>query len=80
MQTGALSGHTYGATTIPEEHLFVPKPGTDSEDEGWIIGTSLDFAARMAQAEAQLELVDGNIARTVIRAPMAGLVIEGDGR
>jgi len=64
IETGGLSAHTYGATTIPEEHLFVLKPGTDSEDEGWIIGTSLDFAAgvsRVSVFDAQ-HLPDGPLA------------------
>jgi len=49
IETGGLSTYTYAATTIPEEHLFVPKPGSDSEDDGWIVGTSLDFAAGVSR-------------------------------
>lgn len=45
VETGSMAGFTYGPDTIPEEHVFVPKPGKTGEDEGWILGTSLDFKA-----------------------------------
>ena len=43
--TGALRAYAYPGDAIPEEHLFVPRPGGVSEDDGWLLGTSLDFAA-----------------------------------
>lgn len=45
VETGALAGYAYPPTTMPEEHVFVPRPGGDSEDDGWLLGTGLDFAA-----------------------------------
>ncbi len=33
----------YGPGKIPEEHIFVPKPGGRGEDNGWLIGTVLDW-------------------------------------
>ena len=45
VETGELTAHAYPPTAIPEEHLFVPRPGGRAEDDGWLIGTSLDFAA-----------------------------------
>ena len=40
-----LDTYRYPDTQLPEEHLFVPQPGSDDENEGWIVGTSLDFQA-----------------------------------
>ena len=40
---GRLQQFDYPATTIPEEHLFVPAPGSATESDGWVIGTALDF-------------------------------------
>ena len=28
---------------IPEEHLFVPKPGSKPEVDGWVIGSAVDW-------------------------------------
>jgi carotenoid cleavage dioxygenase len=45
LESGALDTFSYGEDVIPEEHIFVAKPGSANEDEGWLIGTSLDTAA-----------------------------------
>ena len=45
LESGALETYTYGDGVIAEEHIFVAKPGSEREDEGWLIGTSLDTAA-----------------------------------
>lgn len=45
VETGTIDGFTYKATTIPEEHVFIPRPGGDGESDGWVMGTSLDFQA-----------------------------------
>lgn len=34
---------SYPKGEIPEEHLFVPKPKTNDESDGWLLGTSLDY-------------------------------------
>ncbi len=40
---GHVESFDFGPGKIPEEHLFVPsKPGGD-EDEGWLLGTFLDY-------------------------------------
>ena len=41
--TGEVSRFTYPEQEIPEEHVFVPKPNSTNETEGWILGTSLDY-------------------------------------
>ena len=43
IESGRIDGFTYDAHTIPEEHVFIPKGA--GEDDGWILGTSLDFRA-----------------------------------
>ncbi len=45
IETGRMTGYAYEPTVMPEEHLFVPRPGGVGEDDGWLIGTGLDFAA-----------------------------------
>ena len=43
LEGGAAESFDYGPGRIPEEHLFVPRPGGRSEDDGWLIGTVLDW-------------------------------------
>ncbi len=63
VETGDLTVHAYDPTTIPEEHLFVPRPG-GGEDNGWLIGTSLDFAAGVTRLNVfdAARLEDGPLA------------------
>ncbi|MCZ6644535.1 MAG: carotenoid oxygenase family protein [Gammaproteobacteria bacterium] len=39
---------------IPEEHLFVPRPGSEPETQGWVIGTALNYA----EARTELNVFD----------------------
>lgn len=32
----------YGSDILAEEHVFVPRPGSTSADDGWLVGTLLD--------------------------------------
>ena len=43
LDTGAVGSFQYPTEEAPEEHLFVPKPGSQSETDGWLLGTSLDY-------------------------------------
>lgn len=52
-----------GAKTFAEEHIFVPKMN-GAEDGGWLVGTSLDYAAKVTRLnvlDAQ-NISDGPIA------------------
>jgi len=40
LESGKLVSYRYPDTQIPEEHLFVPKPNSALETDGWIIGTA----------------------------------------
>lgn len=44
--TGANGRFEYPLDEVPEEHVFVPKTGSADENDGWLIGTSLDFMNR----------------------------------
>ncbi len=43
LESGRVESFDYGPGRIPEEHIFVPKPGGQREDDGWLIGTVLDW-------------------------------------
>ncbi len=43
LEGGKAEIFDYGPGKIPEEHIFVPKPGGQREDDGWLIGTVLDW-------------------------------------
>ncbi|APP82973.1 carotenoid oxygenase family protein [Xanthomonas hortorum] len=34
--------HRYGPDMLAEEHVFVPRPGSERPDDGWLVGTVLD--------------------------------------
>lgn len=62
-------GHTdhyrYGPDVMVEEHLFVPRPGSTREGDGWLLGTALDLArgrTLFSVFEAQ-RLADGPLAQ-----------------
>ncbi|MFK7914164.1 MAG: carotenoid oxygenase family protein [Pseudomonadales bacterium] len=38
-----LEHWTYPISQIPEEHLFVPAPGSAPETRGWIVGSAFDY-------------------------------------
>jgi len=46
LKTGKITGHNYGAQSISEEHLFIPRKHAASEDDGWLIGTSLNLKTK----------------------------------
>lgn len=41
--SGKRTTFHYPDTQMPEEHLFVPKPGSPPETLGWVVGTALDW-------------------------------------
>lgn len=47
LDTGDVDRFDYGAKALVEEHIFVPN-GT-GEDEGWLIGTHLDYGAKVTR-------------------------------
>jgi carotenoid cleavage dioxygenase len=45
LQTGRVSQHDFGAHHTPSEAVFVPRPGSDAEDDGWLLAYSYDLGA-----------------------------------
>ena len=43
METGLRDFFRYPESQIPEEHLYVPRPGSEPEFGGWILGTANDW-------------------------------------
>lgn len=46
VDSGDEASYRYPDNQIPEEHLFVPAPGSAPETDGWVVGTALDFERR----------------------------------
>jgi 8'-apo-carotenoid 13,14-cleaving dioxygenase len=42
LETGTRQTHDFGANRIPGEFVFVPKAGSRSEDDGWLLGYVVD--------------------------------------
>ncbi|MBL4616652.1 MAG: carotenoid oxygenase family protein, partial [Robiginitomaculum sp.] len=64
LKTGAISSHNYGANEIVEEHLFIARPGGVREDDGWLIGTSLNLKTKTTRLNVlnAAHLEDGPLA------------------
>jgi len=41
--TGSTQQYRYGDHHMAEEHRFVPRPGSSTRDDGWLIGTAMDY-------------------------------------
>ena len=46
MENGQRGFFRYPDEQIPEEHLYVPRPGSEPETSGWILGTAYDWKRR----------------------------------
>ena len=46
LNTGKISSLNYGKHSLAEEHLFIPRPGANREDDGWLVGTSLNLKTK----------------------------------
>ena len=47
--TGQTQAHNFGLGHVPDEFLFVPRPGGTAEDDGWLIGPSLNLQERATE-------------------------------
>ncbi len=72
VSTGQREVYRYGATMMVEEHVFVPRPGSTREGDGWLVGTALDLARRQmvfsvfdAQHLADGPVVEGRLDRVM---------------
>ncbi len=71
-ETGDIVRFDYGPGIIPEEHVFVPKPGGRTEDDGWLLGTSLDIGERITRLSVfdATAPADGPIAQAALPYPL----------
>lgn len=70
--TGAIASFQYASSELPEEHFYIPHPRSDSEDKGWIIGTSLDYLAKRTTVNIfeAASLANGQVARLHVPYPL----------
>jgi all-trans-8'-apo-beta-carotenal 15,15'-oxygenase len=47
--TGRSDAFDFGPRHLVEEMLFVPRPGSGEEGEGWLVGTSINLDARATE-------------------------------
>ena len=65
LERGTVDAFDFGSGVVPEEHVFVPRRDAGPEDDGWLVGTYLDYergASGVAVFDAR-RVGDGPIAR-----------------
>lgn len=50
LETGAVDVHHFGPGHVASEPLFVPRPGGDAEDDGWLVALVYDPERRASDA------------------------------
>jgi all-trans-8'-apo-beta-carotenal 15,15'-oxygenase len=68
-ESGRHSFAHYGPDWMVEEHVFVPRPGATAEDDGWLVGTALNWRRQ----KTALSVFD---ARHLERGPLARAWLE----
>lgn len=70
IESGARERFSFGADTVVEEHVLVPRPGSTREGEGWLVGTGYDIARRRSFLSVfdAMRLADGPLARAWLPA------------
>ena len=71
LEGGSVERFTYAADHLVEEHLFVPRPGSTREGQGWLLGTTLHWPSRrtMLNLLDAERLADGPVARAWLPMP-----------
>lgn len=69
--SGRREAFTFGPEAVVEEHVFVPRPGSTREGEGWLVGAGYDLRWRASFASVfdAEHIADGPLA--VARLPYA---------
>lgn len=70
LQTGLVDFHDFGAQSIPGEFVFVPRPGGQAEDDGWLVG----FVYRSAHDTSDFVVID---AQRITAPPVAVVHLPG---
>jgi all-trans-8'-apo-beta-carotenal 15,15'-oxygenase len=72
LATGTNQRFAFGDGWLAEEHVFVPRPGAPREDDGWLVGTALNY--KRSQTCLNIfradHLTDGPIARAWLDVAM----------
>ena len=65
IEGGARERFSFGAGTVVEEHVMVPRPGSTREGEGWLVGTGYDIARQRSFLSVfdAMRLGNGPVAR-----------------
>lgn len=65
IEGGARERFSFGADVVVEEHVLVPRPGSDREGEGWLVGMGYDLRRRRSFLSVfdAMRLADGPLAR-----------------
>ncbi len=50
VESGKTDTYSFGADCTLEEHVMVPKPGSDREGEGWLVGVGFDIPRQQSFA------------------------------
>ena len=71
-EAGLADSFDYGERFIPEEHVFVPRPGAAGEIDGWLVGTALDLDAKITRVSVfdAAHLGDGPVASAALPYPL----------
>ena len=72
LERGMLDSFDFASGVIPEEHVFVPRREGRSEDDGWLVGTFLDYertASGVTVFDAR-RVGDGPVARAWLDYPL----------
>jgi len=51
-KTGRETAFDFGRRHLVEEMVFVPRPGSSEEFDGWLVGTSLNLDAQATELHA----------------------------
>ena len=72
LERGTLDGFDFGPGVIPEEHVFVPRRNAGAEDDGWLVGTFLDYARGVSGVTVfdPRRIGEGPIARAWLDYPL----------
>ena len=66
----------FGADHVMDEMVFVPRPGGTAEDDGWLVGPTLNLAARATECPEGLErhiIPAGAYLRLIHDGPLADI-------
>ena len=72
VETGEVQQFEFGPDTVPEEHVFVPRPDGGKEDDGWLLGTVLDTEERITRLNVFVaaDLASGPVAVAKLPYPL----------